>query len=173
MPPISARSSRACESSPSSGHPLFGVRGLGATQDGHAVVRLLTPDRRMVARRLNGLVRKCLVGGLDFLEADNVRLDPLKPAQQPLLPGADRIDVPCSYFHGLLCPAVAVNSLHPITTLSTDLLGRLPNHNQAMGDNVRWQANDSSQPVHPILPRIDAAPAGTVPGRGPPAEGFP
>ena len=100
--------------------PALDVHGSHPAEDRHAVIGLLAENRRMVAGLLDRLVGEGFVRGLQFLEAENVRLGLLEPSQQPLQPGSDRVDVPGGDLHGpiLLWPSHGVTQDYPV-------LGRL------------------------------------------------
>src|SRR5665647_531256 len=64
-----------------------------------AVKGLLAVGDHVVAERLDGLPRKCLVDAFDFLQADDVGTAIPQPGQEMVEPLPDRIDVPRSNTH--------------------------------------------------------------------------
>jgi hypothetical protein len=72
----------------------------------YAVVRFLSVIRRMIPRRLQSERRKLFVRAFGLLQANNVRPCYFKPCKQPVLPFAQRIDVPRGDFHHLAVAAV-------------------------------------------------------------------
>jgi hypothetical protein len=66
----------------------------------YAVVRFFSVLRRTIARRLQSKRRKLFVRTFNLLQANNVWLCYFKPCKQPVLPFAQRIDVPGGNAHG-------------------------------------------------------------------------
>src|SRR6185312_13468937 len=62
-------------------------------EDGDSVPALLPVPQHVVAERADGLFREFLVWRFQFLEARNVRLVFLQPAQQNRQPAIDAVDV--------------------------------------------------------------------------------
>jgi hypothetical protein len=64
-----------------------------AAQDGDAVPGLLAAPQRVVAGLAQFRLRECLVGGLQFLQADDVGPRALQPGEQVRQAAVDVVDV--------------------------------------------------------------------------------
>ena len=81
------------------GQPRFGFLERQLRQQRDAVEGLLAVGDDVVAERLDLEPRKGVIDAFDFLQADDVRLALLQPADEMLDPLSDGIDVPRSNTH--------------------------------------------------------------------------
>src|SRR3546814_17593507 len=83
---------------------LYFYRVFAASQDSDAVEALLPMPDAAIADVANVLFRKCLIGRLEFLQADDVGLRLLQPFQQARQAGLVPVDLVGSPEHKfLLC----------------------------------------------------------------------
>lgn len=58
----------------------------------------------------------------------------------------------------LRSPTIVMNVIRPIAILMGRLLGRVPHGDQAVRDNLLRQVQEATEPLDPILLRVDAGP---------------
>src|SRR5262249_100305 len=71
-------------------------------QQRNAVEGLLSVHGDVVAKRLEGLARKCVIDAFGFLQANDVRLALCEPSHCRIEPLLDRVDIPGGDAHGSL-----------------------------------------------------------------------
>src|SRR5271166_3333764 len=73
---------------------LLDLRQWLMRENGDAIVGALAVHSRLVAKRLEGRAREVVVCGLQLLKADEFRLLPREPCQEPRLAGPHGVQVP-------------------------------------------------------------------------------
>jgi len=77
----------------------FAVLQMLSGQNRHAIIRFLPVENAAVSRGREYQFRKLIIAAFRFLQADDIRLFPCQPFEQPFLTFAQRIDIPGGDFN--------------------------------------------------------------------------